>query len=209
MPSSATDKKRLMVELEYFGLQPTQKVILPKSVRVLVLTVIYELLQFGNSTILSSEQQQQQLNDWYGNRDQKWELIYKATRDSFRAAVFHQVYLHYHHRMLTIYRNAMLKELQSLSFKPITTFLEVSFYCTVVELNGIISTGYNSDSWSSTDSYFNPSGCWLFSLTNPSNTPIKIPSNNNGQSVHGGTKYGPVFGGGNDLCEYFLDNLVA
>jgi hypothetical protein len=44
---------------------------------------------FIGSTLLNKFSQYK-LNEFYGNRDQKWELIYKATKDGFDSADFHR-----------------------------------------------------------------------------------------------------------------------
>ncbi len=43
----------------------------------------------GGGTLLCADYQIR-LNDFYGNAQQKWELIYKATRDGFRGEDFHR-----------------------------------------------------------------------------------------------------------------------
>ncbi|CAF4470371.1 unnamed protein product, partial [Rotaria sp. Silwood2] len=45
---------------------------------------------FIGDTPLTTEQKQK-LNEFYGNIDQRWELIYKATRDGFEGTTFHQL----------------------------------------------------------------------------------------------------------------------
>ena len=49
---------------------------------------------FVSSTIIPKEQQTtfgEQLNEWSGcQRDQKWKLLYKGSRDGFKADDFHR-----------------------------------------------------------------------------------------------------------------------
>ncbi|CAF4149393.1 unnamed protein product [Rotaria sp. Silwood2] len=45
---------------------------------------------FAGSTLLESYEHKQKLNEFYGNPDQQWELIYKATRDGFSTEAFHK-----------------------------------------------------------------------------------------------------------------------
>jgi hypothetical protein len=44
---------------------------------------------FSGSTLLESHEHKEKLNEFYGQPDQQWELIYKASRDGFEAKYFH------------------------------------------------------------------------------------------------------------------------
>ncbi len=68
--------------------------------------------------------------------------------------------------------------------------------------NGFIFGGFTSVPWSSTDVVYQAdSTAFLFSLTNPSNTPLmlKVKSPQNSSS-------GPTFGGSRDLCVSSISN---
>ncbi|CAF4033727.1 unnamed protein product [Rotaria magnacalcarata] len=45
---------------------------------------------FVGGTLLSNKQYQLQLNEFYGNPNQEWKLVYKAIEHGFRAADFHE-----------------------------------------------------------------------------------------------------------------------
>ncbi|CAF1464475.1 unnamed protein product [Adineta steineri] len=62
----------LLIEAEYFRLH----------------TLIDILAFFSKGTLLQMEHSKK-LNEFYGNTNQQWELIYKATRDGFTGNAFH------------------------------------------------------------------------------------------------------------------------
>ncbi|CAF4650219.1 unnamed protein product, partial [Didymodactylos carnosus] len=45
---------------------------------------------FTGGTLLNEKQHQSKLNEFYGNQNQQWDLIYKSTRDGFAASDFHR-----------------------------------------------------------------------------------------------------------------------
>jgi hypothetical protein len=47
------------------------------------------LIGFFQNSILLNVEQQLKLNEFYGKKDQVWNLIYKATRDGFESTMFH------------------------------------------------------------------------------------------------------------------------
>ncbi len=72
--------------------------------------------------------------------------------------------------------------------------------------NGFIFGGFASIPWSSSKGYKSDSSAFLFSLTNPSNTPLKLKVKLPENAVYHDSSYGPIFGGGYDLHVYSLSN---
>jgi len=73
--------------------------------------------------------------------------------------------------------------------------------------NGFIFGGFTSIPWSSSGDYKADSTAFLFSLTNPSNIPLKLRTELPEKAVYHISRYGPLFGNnGNDLCVYSLSN---
>jgi len=127
---------------------------------------------FNGGTLLS-EEHQKKLNEFYGNRDQKWVLIYKATRDGFRAVDFHRCCDNQGPTMTII---------QSKS-------------------GGYLFGGYSSVSWASRADYIvDNSGPFLFTLTNPHGIPpTKYQVADPKSAIRDHSRYGPTFGGGHDI----------
>jgi BTB/POZ domain-containing protein KCTD9 len=112
--------------------------------------------------------------------DQKWNLIYRASRDGFETAKFHS------------------------NCDNITNTLIV-----IKSSHGNIFGGYTEQTWNFNDSYSEQTrkntgdykadpNSFIFSLINKLNEPIKIKwPKNNGISCQ--TAYGPIFGGGYDF----------
>jgi len=65
--------------------------------------------------------------------------------------------------------------------------------------NGFIFGGFTSIPWWSSGSYEADNTAFLFSLTNLSNTPLKIKVKSSQYAVYHNSNYGPAFGGGHDL----------
>ncbi|CAF1026144.1 unnamed protein product [Adineta steineri] len=127
-------------------------------------------VKFENATLLNIEQQQK-LNEFYGTNEQRWQLIYKGTRDGFDASTFHR-----------------LCDNQG----PTITVVRST--------GGYLFGGYASQSWNSTNTYTNALNSFLFLLTNANGSqPTKFLYNNNGHGLHGHVSQGPTFGGGHDL----------
>ncbi len=72
--------------------------------------------------------------------------------------------------------------------------------------NGFIFGGYTSIPWSSSGGYKTDSTAFLFSLTNPSNTPLKLKVKPGQNAVSHYSLFGPTFGGGHDLYVSSLSN---
>ena len=65
--------------------------------------------------------------------------------------------------------------------------------------NGFIFVGFISVPWSSSISFRTDSTAFLFTLTNPSGTPMKLKVNHPGRAVLHSSYLGPGFGDGADL----------
>jgi len=74
--------------------------------------------------------------------------------------------------------------------------------------NGFIFGGFTSIPWSSLSGYKADSTAFLFSPTNPSNTPLKLKVKSSQYDVCHNSTYGPTFGGGYDLHVYSLSNTI-
>ena len=72
--------------------------------------------------------------------------------------------------------------------------------------NGFIFGGYTSIPWSSSRGYKADSTAFIFSLTNFSNTPLKLKVKSPQSAVFHHSSFGPSFGGGRDLFVYSLSN---
>ncbi|CAF0944080.1 unnamed protein product [Didymodactylos carnosus] len=77
-------RKDLMIEARYYHLERFAELL------AAVPPVIETKRNFINSTILSSDYELK-LNEFYGNQNQQWRLIYKASRDGYATANFHDV----------------------------------------------------------------------------------------------------------------------
>jgi hypothetical protein len=148
--------KSVLIEAEYFRLH----------------SLIKKLDLFVGGTLLTIGLGKK-LNEFYGKQDQRWTLIYKASRDGFDANAFHT---HCNNKGPTI---------------------------TIVQSNtGYLFGGYTAVAWTSDGNYKNDTTAFLFTLTNPHNIPsTKYPINpgNAGNAVYHHSGYGPTFGSGHDL----------
>jgi len=64
---------------------------------------------------------------------------------------------------------------------------------------GYIAGGYASVSWTSIGYYVSDSSAFLFTLTNPSNMPLKLSISSSVSALYDSPSYGPTFGGGHDM----------
>jgi len=126
---------------------------------------------FLNGTLLKTEQKVK-LNEFYGKINQRWELIYKASRDGFDANAFH-----------TRCNNK----------GPTMTIIQSN--------NNYLFGGYTSIPWTSDGSYKNDTTAFLFTLTNPDNIPPTkyLINPNTGNAAYHNSSHGPTFGSGHDL----------
>ncbi len=112
---------------------------------------------------------QMRLNDFYGNAQQKWELIYKATRDGFRAEDFHRCCDN---------KGPTITVIQSKN-------------------DNYLFGGYAEISWTGDGYLKKDPAAFLFTLTNPHGIPPSKFSGNpvEGWSVAHVADGGPYFGG--------------
>jgi hypothetical protein len=164
----------LLIEAKYFEMSRLTD-ILTKAEKQITADKIEQT--FLNGTLLQLEQKKK-LNEFYGNSNQQWILIYKASRNGFDANAFH-----------THCNNQ----------GPTMTIIQSN--------NNYIFGGYTAIGWTSDGSYKNDPTAFLFTLTNPHNiTPTKYPVNpaNASKAVNHTSSYGPTFGSGHDL--YIVNN---
>ncbi|CAF3777822.1 unnamed protein product [Rotaria sp. Silwood1] len=126
---------------------------------------------------------QMRLNDFYGNAKQKWQLIYKATKDGFRAEDFHRC---------------------SDNKGPTMTIIQTKNH-------GYLFGGYAEISWDCDNKYTTDPAAFLFTLKNPHDIqPTKFLSNpNERNSVAHSNAHGPYFGGVIKDKEHFVDILIS
>jgi hypothetical protein len=149
----------LMIEAKHFRLQ--------NLVNVLTKTMVENT--FPNGTLLGVEHKKK-LNEFYGKPEQRWELIYKASRDGFDTNAFH-----------TRCNNQ----------GPTFTIIQSN--------NGYLFGGYTAVAFTSDCNYKNDTTAFLFTLTNPHDiAPTKYLINpaNVGNAVYHHSSYGPFFGTG-------------
>lgn len=101
--------------------------------------------------------------------NQKWKLVYRATRDGFGA-------VHFHSKC----------DQQSNTFTIIKS------------THGNVFGGYTQNDWSGTGGT-NDLNAFIFSCINKDNKPLLMSYNQFGFSTYCAPKSGPVFGYGNDL----------
>ncbi len=126
---------------------------------------------------------QMKLNDFYGNAEQKWELIYKATRDGFHEKDFHRC---------------------CDSKGPTMTIIQS-------KNDNYLFGGYAEISWSCDGKYKDDPAAFLFTLTNPHGIqPTKFFRNSNEQNSVGHSEiHGPYFGGVVKDKQHFVDILIS
>jgi hypothetical protein len=101
---------------------------------------------FQGSSLLTNSAHVELLNGWYGNRSQKWKLLYKGTTHGFGSNNFH---------------SRCDNQGETLVVVQTTT--------------GYIFGGWTPIVWRSLGNYASKgSNSWVFSLVNPSNTPIRL-----------------------------------
>jgi hypothetical protein len=136
---------------------------------------------FQGSTLLTKPAHVELLNGWYGNRSQKWKLLYKGTVHGFGSKDFH---------------NRCNNQGETLIVVQTTLGYIFGAWTPVVwrSAGGYISKGLNS---------------WIFSLVNPSNTPIRLFNTGayGSYELYDHVNYGPTFGAGHDI--YIANNANA
>jgi len=110
------------------------------------------------------------LNEWAGySVDKYWTLAFRASRDGFTAAKFHQ-----------------------LCDNKGETFIIIK------SQNNYIFGGY-SCSWTSCNNYVTDAKAFIFTIKNPHNIPPTKYLSNGSQSIYDHSTRLPTFGGGHDL----------
>lgn len=144
----------------------------------------YEILpkkQFFFGGNLLTQEDQMQLNRFYGNENQKWNLIYKGTRDGFNIDDFHRC---------------------SDSQGPTMTIIQ--------SLDNYLFGGFTSISWNfhqGAKSAVEDATAFLFTLTNPQGiSPKKYPIKSSGEHAVIPNAMAPTFGQ-YDICLYPNSNL--
>jgi len=102
----------------------------------------------------------------------KWSLLYRATRDGFRSTDFHSK-CDGHSNTLTILK---------------------------AEESSFIFGGFTTVSWESSSAFKSDANAFVFSLTNKENTPLKmkIKPNQHEWAIDCSSSFGPIFG--EDIC---------
>ncbi|XP_029179236.2 uncharacterized protein LOC114977880 [Acropora millepora] len=132
---------------------------------------------FHNTILLSKDclKFQSKLNAWLGNEHQEWHLLYRASRDGFSAAAFHEK-CDGHSPTLTV----------------------------VLGSNGSLCGGFSDQPWRSDiprGKYTPSDRAFLFTLINcDSVPPSKFDVTHSKYATLHHPSYGPMFGAGADLC---------
>ncbi len=117
-----------------------------------------------DSKIISAEQEKP-LQALTSLTKKSFHLLWRGSRDGFDGKVFHSL----------------------CDGKPNTL--------TVIKSeNGCIFGGYTSEPWSSDEGFITDSSAFLYSLTNPSNTPFRMQVRHPTQAVYHYFRKGPTFG---------------
>jgi hypothetical protein len=122
-----------------------------------------------DSTIVSAAQEISFLA-LIGFENNSFSLLWRGSRDGFDAATFHRL-CDGKANTVTVIKNT----------------------------SGFIFGGFTSIPWSSSVGYKADSTAFLFSLTNPSNTPLKMKVKSPEDAVVHFSGFGPTFGAGYDL----------
>ena len=124
-----------------------------------------ERLSHIDSLIITDESLYTDLMSLCKFNAQKWRLIYRASRDGFRAKDFH---------------NKCDDTANTLTIIKTT--------------NSSVFGGYASSAWSSFDEYKEDEYAFLFSLVNARKNPLRIECSNKERAIHCLADYGPCFG---------------
>ncbi len=104
-------------------------------------------------------------------KDREWELIYKASRDGFKASDFHA----------------------KCNSHPI---LQKGTLTVIKSDSGNVFGGFTEKAWSSHQGFVTDPSAFIFSLVNKDKNPFKVNCSNDGQyGIYCNENYGPVFGG--------------
>lgn len=130
-----------------------------------------------DSVIFEKEKEFRDLMSLCDFEDQKWRLIYRASKDGFRAKDFHE--------------------------KCDDTFNTLTIIKTT---NLSVFGGYTRASWSKEEGFKEDEDSFIFSLTNNHNKPLLIPCTNFSEAIKCETEFGVCFGNG-DLVISNASNL--
>jgi hypothetical protein len=128
------------------------------------------------SQTLQHYQQSELINLCGFSSNDKWTLLYRGTRDGFRARDFHSK-CDNHSNTLTILKASG---------------------------TSYIFGGFTSSDWDGTNEWKTDPSAFLFSLTNKNNLPCKMRQINLNYSINCNSAYGPIFGEYHDL--HICDN---
>ncbi len=98
----------------------------------------------------------------------KWTLLYRGSRDGFKARNFHE---------------------RCDDKSPTLTIIQA-------KISNYIFGGYTENNWNGSNDSKSDSNAFIFSLTNKDSKPCKMPTKNAQNSIVGYSGYGPVFGVG-------------
>ncbi len=136
----------------------------------------FDTLKGTKSSILSDKQFTELMQLCEFSLDQKWKLLYRASRDGYSGAQFHS----------------------KCDKKPNTLAL-------IKSNNGNVFGGYTQQEWSHpTYGYKTDPNAFIFSFINNDNKPIVMQCKKPKQAIYCSYVCGVTFGGGNDI--YICDN---
>jgi hypothetical protein len=130
-----------------------------------------------DSLIIENNEEYEELSDLCRFGDQRWKLIYQASRDGFRAADFHEKCDGIHNTL---------------------TLVKTTDSC--------VFGGFTGAAWSSTDKFDQDQCSFLFSFKNKMKQPCLIQCNNHEKAIKNEKESGPCFGDG-DLFISHASNL--
>jgi len=111
------------------------------------------------------------LNEWAGySVDKNWTLAFRASRDGFTGAKFHEC-----------------------CNNKGETFIIIK------SQNNYIFGGYSPRSWTSCNNWINDAKAFIFTIKNPYNIPPTKYLNNGSNSMYDHSSYLSAFGGGHDF----------
>lgn len=163
-PTGLVDKARYLEAIEFVSV--------PKAFKDRKDLQFKERFRIFHGTTVLDNTQSLKINEWIGlKKTQEWKCLYRASKDGFQAATFHQ---------------------KCDGKGPTVTVIKAT--------NGNIFGCYTPCKWSSNGSYQYDQKSFIFSLVNSLKKPFKvIHSGSNLNSIYCAAGYGPTFGSGHDL----------
>jgi len=148
-----------------------------RSQNLILLLITFIQKLFKYSAIVSAAQNISFLT-LTGFEKKSFSLLWRGSRDGFDATAFHRL-CDGKANTITVIKNT----------------------------NGFIFGGFTSIPWSSSDGlYKDDNTAFLFSLTNPSNSPLKLKVKSPENAVYHSSNCGPAFGAGSDLYVSSISN---